>query len=115
MLASPFKTKSVARSTKSNINLHRNLRFGDLAAERDELLDDNFVETADYQTLVDSADSRCLLIGRTGAGKSAILRKLELEMGGRTIRVDPRHLSLHYITDSRVAKLAARRAGLSAA
>ncbi len=94
------------RATKKSIKLHRNARFGDISAESDELLEESFFETADYQTLVNSNDSRSLIIGRTGAGKSAIIRRVESELKDRSIRVEPRHLSLHYITDTQVARLA---------
>ncbi|MCK5708864.1 MAG: ATP-binding protein [Candidatus Aureabacteria bacterium] len=50
--------------------------LGDIRAEFDsKMLDQAFWETADYKTLIDSSD-RCVVVGRRGTGKSALVFKL---------------------------------------
>ncbi|WP_064603706.1 P-loop ATPase, Sll1717 family [Photobacterium sp. J15] len=54
---------------KSNI-------LGDIVAEHDEdMLSQAFYETPDYKSLVESND-RCVIVGRRGTGKSALVHKL---------------------------------------
>jgi hypothetical protein len=54
---------------------HNNIRpnaLGDLRAEADiAMLDRAFLETADYQTLIETSD-RLIIVGRRGTGKSAL-------------------------------------------
>lgn len=50
--------------------------LGDIRAEHDkEMLDKAFFPTSDYKTLVESSD-RCVVVGRRGTGKSALVHKL---------------------------------------
>lgn len=50
--------------------------LGDIRAEHDkEMLDQAFFPTPDYKTLVESSD-RCVVVGRRGTGKSALVHKL---------------------------------------
>jgi len=50
--------------------------LGDIRAENDlAMLDKAFLETSDYRSLLDSSD-RCIVVGRRGTGKSAIVHKL---------------------------------------
>ena len=50
--------------------------LGDIRAENDlAMLNKAFLETADYKTLVESPD-RCVIVGRRGTGKSALVHKL---------------------------------------
>ena len=51
--------------------------LGDIRAENDtEMLSKAFYETPDYKTLLDSND-RCVIVGRRGTGKSALVHRLE--------------------------------------
>jgi GTPase SAR1 family protein len=50
--------------------------LGDIRAENDTaMLDQAFLETSDYKTLLESTD-RCVVVGRRGTGKSALVHKL---------------------------------------
>ena len=50
--------------------------LGDIRAENDKImLDQAFLETSDYKTLLESLD-RCVVVGRRGTGKSALVHKL---------------------------------------
>lgn len=51
--------------------------LGDIRAENDvKMLDQAFYETPDYKSLLDSND-RCVIVGRRGTGKSALVHRLE--------------------------------------
>ncbi len=50
--------------------------LGDITAEKDlKMLQEAFLETADYKTIMESPD-RCVIVGRRGTGKSALTYKL---------------------------------------
>ena len=50
--------------------------LGDIRAENDTyMLDQAFLETTDYKSLLESND-RCVVVGRRGTGKSALVHKL---------------------------------------
>ena len=51
--------------------------LGDLSAETDtEMLNNAFIETADYRTLIETSD-RNIVVGRRGTGKSALTMQLQ--------------------------------------
>lgn len=57
--------------------------LGDIRAENDKsMLDKAFLETPDYKTLVESSD-RCVVVGRRGTGKSALVHKLHNYWSGQ--------------------------------
>ncbi len=84
--------------------LRSDFTLGSEQAEADPLLDDAFFETGDYEAIASRDDPRCFLIGRTGAGKSAALQRLEEVAPDHVIRVNPEDLSLPYITDLHVVR-----------
>ena len=50
--------------------------LGDIRAENDlDMLEHAFLETSDYKALLESSD-RCVVVGRRGTGKSALVHKL---------------------------------------
>lgn len=75
----------------------RRFSLGGEAAEADPLLHESFYETSQYESLSSRDDPKCFLVGRTGSGKSAMLRQIEEEHAGRVIRISPEDLSLPYI------------------
>lgn len=78
--------------------------IGAAAAEDDtKFLQECFVETKDLAILSDVSDSRCLLVGRTGAGKSALLARL-IAKEEHVIVIRPESLALNYISNSTIMK-----------
>ena len=73
--------------------------LGGEQAEADSLLDDAFYESDDYNVISSRDDKRCFVVGRTGSGKSAALRRLEETHPDHVIRISPEDLSLPYITN----------------
>ncbi|MEV0797003.1 hypothetical protein AB0I34_04910 [Kribbella sp. NPDC050281] len=73
--------------------------LGGQQAEADPLLEEAFDETNQYKAVSSRDDHRCFIIGRTGSGKSALLRRLECEYPDHVIRISPEDLSLTYVAD----------------
>jgi hypothetical protein len=71
-------------------------------AEEDKaFLADCFVDTGELSVLRDCGDPRRLVLGRSGAGKTALLQKLT-EAEERTIVIKPESLALSYISNSTI-------------
>ncbi|MFA6062865.1 MAG: hypothetical protein WC736_09715 [Gallionella sp.] len=78
----------------------RGASIGELDAESDDAyLSTCFVETGDYQILSDIGNSHRIIVGRTGAGKSALIRQL-MQSEENVIEILPENLSLNYISNS---------------
>src|ERR1035437_5942711 len=60
-----------------------------------------FVDTGELDLLSDCADHRRIVLGRTGAGKTALLNKLQ-ERVGTAISIRPESLALAYISNSTI-------------
>lgn len=78
--------------------------IGELDAESDDLLlSECFVDTGDYDTLTDCSKPQCVVVGRTGSGKSALLKRV-VQCEERVIEIIPENLSLQYICNSDIIK-----------
>jgi hypothetical protein len=84
-------------SKKQRIRSSFNL--GGEQAEADSLLEEAFFETGDFEMIESRTESKCFIIGRTGAGKSAALSRIEDLHPEHVIRINPEDLSLPYITN----------------
>lgn len=85
--------------TKFRFRLHD--RVGDPSAEVDQFLSTCFVDNGSLDILADCADPRALVVGRTGSGRSALLRRLK-EDRERIIEIDLHNLALGYIANSTI-------------
>ena len=75
--------------------------IGSPDAETDKYLEDAFVEKEDFNAIVDMNNQRSILIGRTGSGKSAILRHIE-KTQERVVRIQPEAMSLRFLSNSTI-------------
>lgn len=73
--------------------------LGGVSAEADELLEEAFYETSDFETISSRLNKRCFVVGRTGSGKSAVLNRLEDLCKEDVIRINPENLAFPYITN----------------
>jgi len=95
----PKKRKN---SAKQKIKFKKGLKVGSAAAEDDEIfLEECFIHTEDLNLLCDVKRPESILLGRTGAGKTAVLLNLE-SLKDRIIRIEPNNLALNYISNSDV-------------
>lgn len=78
------------------------VKIGDLDAETDDFLTRAFVERNEVNILLNFDDRRFILAGRTGSGKTAILKYLDHDSKNTTTvhRIVPEELSLKYLSDS---------------
>lgn len=91
------------KSAKSTFRFQTTDSIGAAAAEDDDdFLKLCFVDTGTVGLLEDIGDRRKIVLGRTGAGKSAALTELEQRHAGRVIRVSPEHLALTYVANSTI-------------
>ena len=73
--------------------------LGGTNAEADPLLDDAFVDNGSYSRLLSQGDAHWFVVGRTGSGKSAVIRQLEQQHPNQVTRIDPRELAFQHITN----------------
>lgn len=85
--------------------LRRTDRIGQAAAEQDlDVLRACFIDNQDeISVLRDPADARCIVLGRTGAGKTALLSNLELKEE-RTISINPETLAIEHVANSTILR-----------
>lgn len=77
----------------------RSMSLGSGTAENDgEFLDECFVSTPEYESLLDYSDRKFILLGRTGSGKTALLR-MALENVDVPIQIRPDTFALQYISN----------------
>lgn len=74
------------------------------AADDKEYLLNCFIDLGDLELLKEFRDPKCILLGRTGAGKTALVTKLQADMGDRVIVVDPEALAMQHISNSTIIK-----------
>ncbi len=95
------KRSSPKAPTKFRFKKHDNIGVSD--AEQDQnFLYDCFVGTEDIDVLRDPTSPRRVVLGRTGAGKTALLMELKNKEVDRAIVVRPETLALNYISNSNI-------------
>lgn len=83
-----------------NFKFRRDAEIGTADAETDDkYLFDCFVDTGDLGVLRDTKNPKRIILGRTGAGKSALIRQLK-DAEEHVIEIKPEDLSLNYIANS---------------
>jgi len=68
-----------------------------------QFLEECFVETEHYKVLRDVENRRSIVVGRTGAGKTALLLRLKKDME-KAFAIPPEHLSLNFISNSTIIR-----------
>ncbi len=68
----------MSRNSISGFVFKKNMSIGEVDAESDiAFLEDCFVDNGDYEILATPENSHSIVVGRTGAGKSALIKQLE--------------------------------------
>ena len=91
----------MARMTTAKFRFRKHQKIGAADAEHDQqFLRDCFVDSGDLQVLMDCARPERIVLGRTGAGKTALLGRLAQEQEEHTVQISPEQLSLTYLSNS---------------
>src|SRR6266705_539862 len=93
----------MATLNRSQFKFRKHDVIGTEDAEADEFLSECFVDTGDLSVLRDTNDPRRIILGRTGAGKTALIRLLS-ESEQHVICIDPQELALQYLANSTVIR-----------
>lgn len=89
---------------KRTLVYRAHMSVGAIAAESDaKFLNECFVHTGDYSAVQDFQSPKCILLGRTGTGKSATIIRIN-QSASSVISIDPQSLSLNYISNSDVLR-----------
>ncbi|MEQ9467872.1 MAG: hypothetical protein RLN88_10710 [Ekhidna sp.] len=81
--------------------IKKTLNIGSPDAETDELLFDVYVKSQILEEVINTRSQKSILLGRTGSGKSAIIKYIEKKCLNVT-RIEPESLSLRYLSNSTV-------------
>lgn len=85
----------------SKFRINKNLVLGAPDAETDQFLNDCFWDNGAYEVLRNPSASKCIVIGRTGSGKSALIKRL-VEHETHVKRIEPESMSLKYLSNSTI-------------
>jgi energy-coupling factor transporter ATP-binding protein EcfA2 len=85
------------------IKLKKGQTLGALAAETDSILEKVFVDTGYVDVLNNTSDPHFLIIGRTGSGKTALIRYIK-KYSEHNSNLDPDELSMQYLHSNPILK-----------
>ena len=71
------------------------------ADDDDEFLFEGFVELQQFKEIISLESPKSILIGRTGSGKTAIIRKIEKSFD-HVIRIDPKEVAMDHVANSTI-------------
>lgn len=81
---------------------HANIGAAD-AIEDKTFLEQCFVDTGELSILADKTRPECIILGRTGSGKTALLERLYAQEE-KVIKIEPEGLALTYVSNNQVLK-----------
>ncbi|RYY86835.1 MAG: hypothetical protein EOO15_13440 [Chitinophagaceae bacterium] len=83
------------------IKIRSDISVGSPDAETDNILNDVFVDNGSFDALVNMNNPKCVIIGRTGTGKSALIKKIR-EAEDHVKIIDPERMSLSFLSNSNI-------------
>lgn len=96
------KSKSAPAPGKFVFRKGQSIGYAD-AVEDDRFLQQSFVDTGEIELLRDVRRPEFLVVGRTGSGKTALLKRLAA-VESRVVQLVPRDLALTYIANSTILR-----------
>lgn len=94
-------SRSLTSGKKIVLRKHDSVGLNE-AQDDEEYLLNCFVDLGDLDQIKDFRSKRCLILGRTGAGKTALITKLKDEKQEKVIIIDPEALAMHHISNSTI-------------
>ena len=87
--------------TSGTFRFRRGDTVGAADADNDrQFLESCFVDNGDATVLLNCDNPKCIVVGRTGSGKTSLLLEVEKRAAGHTERIAPESLSLNHIANS---------------
>lgn len=87
---------------ENEIRIKKGLKIGELDAESDQkYLDDVFIDNGTISTLINVEEHASIIVGRTGAGKSALIYKISKSVAN-PIQIDPTNISIRFLENSNI-------------
>ncbi|QDV35065.1 P-loop ATPase, Sll1717 family [Tautonia plasticadhaerens] len=88
-----------------SFKFRKNSTIGAAAAENDRhFLENCYIDTGDLDVLTDQTIAKCIVVGRTGSGKTALLLRLK-ETQPNVIEFSPFNLTVEFVSNSQVIRL----------
>lgn len=88
---------------KSPFKFKKTDSIGSADADEDSYFEKCFYDNGSIDIICDTGDSRRIIVGRTGTGKTALIRKI-VESKERTILLMPDSLAISYISNSTILR-----------
>lgn len=88
---------------KKKFKFKKNSNIGSPDAETDDILFDVFVDIDNLDEIIDTRSQKSILIGRTGTGKSAIIKYVK-EKCDNVTEIAPEAMSLRFLSNSTILK-----------
>lgn len=96
------KIKNIqAEKLKPVIKIKSDIVVGSPDAETDNILDNVFIDNGSFDALVNMNNPKCIIIGRTGTGKSALIKRVS-ESEDYVKVIDPERMSLSFLSNSTI-------------
>ena len=92
---------SLTDGNKIVLNKHDIIGVDDALDDKKYLLN-CFVDLGDLDQIKDFESKKCLLLGRTGAGKTALVTKLQNDKKNKVIVIDPEAVAMAHISNSSI-------------
>ena len=94
-------SKSLTSGKKIILRKHDSVGLNE-AQDDEEYLLNCFVDLGDLDQIKDFRSKKCLILGRTGVGKTALITKLKDEKQEKVIIIDPEALAMRHISNSTI-------------
>ena len=94
----------MAIKSKLDFVFKKHMNIGEADAENDKtFLEKCFVDVGDFEVLCNTEAPQCIVLGRTGVGKSALLEHIEANVEN-PIRIEPEELAIRHISNSTIIR-----------
>ena len=97
-----FKNGRNGKKSKVNFKINHRDFFQDTSAEREEKLDSYYVNNVHLESAINENSKKSFFVGRTGIGKTAILKQVEKKTEKNIISIDPEDFAFKIIARSQI-------------